>query len=85
MLEEDMVNMIGYMYLENIVVNSGCESECYDRCKLKLPADFTAPRRRYIAEILPTQRKTLSNQSIQAPLNAYIFVIFYLISKLSWI
>ena len=80
-----MVNMMGYMYLEKIVVNSGCESECYDRCKLMLPAGFKAPRRHYIAEILPTQRKTLSYQSIQAPLNAYIFVIFNLISKLSWI
>ena len=30
-----------------------------------LPSDLTNSRRRYMAEILPIQRKTLSNQSIK--------------------
>ena len=63
------------MYFEKIVANSECETECYGRCKLMLPADFQAPRRRYMTEILPIRRKTQSNQSIQAPHYAHIFVI----------
>ena len=44
---------------------------------------FQAPRRRYMTEILPIRRKTLSSQSIQAPHNAHIFEINNLIGKLS--
>ena len=73
------------MYLEKIVTNSECETECYDRCKLLLPANLQAPHRRYMAEILPIRHKILSNQSIQAPHNAHIFVIINLISEHSWI
>ena len=56
--------MDGNMYLEKIVANSECETECYGRCKLMLPADFQPQRRPYMAEILPIRPKTLSNQSI---------------------
>ena len=62
----------GNMYLGKIVANSECETECYGTCKLMLPVDFQAPRRRYIIEILLILRKTLSNQSIHAPHNALI-------------
>ena len=73
------------MYLETIVASSEYETERYGRRKLMLPADFQAPRRRYMTEILTIRRKTQSNQSIQAPHNAHIFVINNLIGELSWI
>ena len=50
-----------------------------------LPADFQAPRRRYMAEILLIRGKKLSNQSVQEPHNAQIYVIINLNSELSWI
>ena len=72
MLEEEIVKHRWLHVLgKKIVANNECEAEFYGRCKLMLPVAFQAPRR-YMAEILKTQHKTLSKQSIQKPKYLYI-------------
>ena len=47
-----MVNIDGYMYLENFFAKTEYEIACYVRCKLMLPADFQAPHNANIFVII---------------------------------